>query len=177
MKVLIIDDIAYQRKLLDRVLKNRKDVSETYTADNGFDGLEKLKNNPDTDLIITDYNMPKCNGEQFIKEIKLIDTLSHIPIIVISSEEKKAVVVKTLKAGAKSYILSPFNAKKVNQTIENVFSQNLNKNNCSETSNNAQIKGLLNELHNYVLRINIIKTDFEKTVKKLENALDNPTKQ
>ena len=80
--------------------------NEVIVAEDGLDGLEKMKNF-DFDLIITDIMMPNMNGIEMIKEIKKIDT--QIPIIILSAYSDTDFFVETIKLGIDGYILKPMN--------------------------------------------------------------------
>ena len=80
MKILIVDDEEMIRNVIKEYLSN-----ENYSyieATNGYDAIDKVKFNPDIDLIIMDIMMPKLDGFSACKEIKKI---KDIPTIVLSA--------------------------------------------------------------------------------------------
>jgi two-component system chemotaxis response regulator CheY len=105
-KVLIIDDSALIHQIHRMVLMRYN--SEIIDAYNGQEGIEKLAQNPDTDLILLDINMPAMNGLDFIRKVKEIGTYGHIPIIIVSTEGKEEDTVRGLSLGAKGYVKKPF---------------------------------------------------------------------
>ncbi len=104
IKVLIIDDSAFMRLALKKILTQNPNI-EVYTARNGIDGLEKLKNIK-PDVVTLDIEMPVMNG---------IETLKHImkenptPVIMISSytQEGLDITMQCLQLGAVDFIGKP----------------------------------------------------------------------
>lgn len=106
MKILIVDDSSTMRRIIGNTLKSigQEDV---IMAGDGVEGLEVLEQNPDTDLILSDWNMPNMNGLDFL--IKVRETKGKdLPIIMITTEAEKANVITAIKAGANNYIVKPF---------------------------------------------------------------------
>lgn len=81
-KILLIDDVNFFLELEKSYLSSID--CEIYTASNGKDALEKLKDiRPD--LIFVDYEMPVMNGLQFIKNLKNEENYKNIPIVLVSA--------------------------------------------------------------------------------------------
>ncbi len=103
-KVLIVDDDATNRKLLNIILK-KKNIN-TIEAENGSDALNKLS--PEVSLVLLDIFMPVMNGIEFMKSIRTIKPeFSNIPIIVLSTDETQK--NETLSWGATDFIQKPVN--------------------------------------------------------------------
>ena len=80
-KILIVDDEAYIRRVLELKLKNRG--YEVITAINGIEGLEKFDlHHPD--VVITDIKMPEMDGQAFCEQIKKSDEEKPYLIIVVT---------------------------------------------------------------------------------------------
>ncbi|MBN21693.1 MAG: hypothetical protein CL678_10440 [Bdellovibrionaceae bacterium] len=71
MKVLIVDDEPDICFFIEYEIK--ENGNETFTANDGLEALEILKNNPDIEIIISDVKMPKMDGIEFLKESQLIN--------------------------------------------------------------------------------------------------------
>lgn len=83
--ILIIDDSSTSRMIIQRCFEIAGFGSSKFNfAENGLEGLNFLKNNPDIDLIVTDLNMPKLGGANFIKKLKGDPSAKIPPIMVIS---------------------------------------------------------------------------------------------
>ncbi|MEO8773912.1 MAG: response regulator [Gelidibacter sp.] len=80
--------------------------------------LTDLLNHPN--LIFLDLNMPKKSGMECIAEIKAIDKLSHIPIIVYSTSLDQAVVKSLYDLGAHHYIQKPAEFTSIKSVIKKV---------------------------------------------------------
>ncbi|MCL2231359.1 MAG: response regulator, partial [Treponema sp.] len=75
----------------------------------------------DPDLIFLDVNMPDVDGYEIIKELKANEKYEKIPVIFLTSNIDREDVVKGLSLGAVDYVLKPFNAEKIIESIENQF--------------------------------------------------------
>lgn len=120
IKVLVVDDSALLRKVIRRLLQaHRYQVNE---AANGKEALEKLKENPATKLIITDYQMPVMNGFDLVTQVRKNYKQDQLAIIGISAHGSGILSAKFLKKGANDFITKPFVNEefhcRINQNIE-----------------------------------------------------------
>ncbi len=104
-KILIVDDIAVNRMTIMLALKE-----ENYTfieAENGKEAIKKaLHESPD--IILMDAMMPEMNGFVATKEIRKIDKIQRIPILMITSLESKEDKIKALECGVNDFINKSF---------------------------------------------------------------------
>ncbi len=105
MKILVVDDSSTMRRIICNSLK-QIGQEDTVQAEHGADALAKLKENPDIELILTDWNMPMMDGFEFLTHVR--EENKTIPVIMVTTEAEKANVVKAIKAGANSYVVKPF---------------------------------------------------------------------
>jgi len=100
--VLVVDDSLPTREIEKEIL-----LSEGYSVDAAADGEEALNaaRSRHYDLICTDLNMPVMDGFTLIQNLKNEESLSNIPIIVISSKDDKEEQERAFKLGASSYII------------------------------------------------------------------------
>ncbi len=105
MTIMGIDDSITMRKIVHMAVQEKGDFLE---AENGEDALRKLEGRPHIDYFVVDVNMPRMNGIQFIGEVRKIPEYAKTPIIVITTESDKAMVEEGLKAGAKAWLVKPF---------------------------------------------------------------------
>ena len=119
MKVLVVDDSSTMRRIISNALKQFMTDLVIVEAEDGNDGFEKFKANGDLNLILSDWNMPNCDGLTFLK--KVVETGSKIPVIMVTTEAEKSNVVIAIKSGAKNYVTKPFTPDilkaKINQTL------------------------------------------------------------
>ncbi|NBI07869.1 response regulator [Senegalia massiliensis] len=112
-RILIVDDAAFMRMMIKDILsKNGYEI--VGEADNGQKAIEKFKElNPD--LVIMDITMPEVDGIQAVKEIKKIDNNSKI--VMCSAMGQQAMVIEAIQAGAKDFIVKPFQADRVIEAV------------------------------------------------------------
>ncbi|MGA7740232.1 MAG: response regulator [Polyangia bacterium] len=103
-KVLVVEDSRLIHKMYEVMLRPTTLVS----AYDGRDGLDKLSQSPDVDLIILDINMPKMTGLEFLAQVKSTPALAQIPVIIVSTEGKEEDVARGLQNGAAAYLRKPF---------------------------------------------------------------------
>jgi two-component system chemotaxis response regulator CheY len=113
-KVLVVDDSKLLHKIFDLMLRNCAVVH----AGDGVEGLEKLSENADVDLILLDINMPRMNGLQFLAQVKGDAAKAKIPVIVITTEGKEADAERGIQAGASAYLRKPFRNEELLAVIE-----------------------------------------------------------
>lgn len=109
-KILAIDDEKSIRFILENTFKHDYDIR---TFDNGLDALNDLQGGNLPDLIICDIEMPKMDGFQFIKEVRICGFFDDIPLIMLSGKEDSKDKIRCFNEGADDYILKPFNPKEL----------------------------------------------------------------
>ena len=115
MKVLLVDDAAFVRMSLKKILDDMALGFEYIEAGDGEDAIEKYKiYSPD--LVIM---MPKMDGITAVGRIKEID--DNAKIIMCSSMGYQEKVLDAITAGAKDFIIKPYEAAKVAKSIKAVL--------------------------------------------------------
>ena len=104
-RILVIDDSLTIRDLVRYVLE--QEGYEVLDADDGLTGLEILRNEKDISLILTDAHMPNMDGLTMVEEIKKEESLSSIPIVVITLETSDKMKGRARDAGANGWIVKP----------------------------------------------------------------------
>ena len=114
--ILICDDAAFMRMMIKDILtKNGYNVAGE--AENGMKAVEKFKEvNPD--LVLMDITMPEMDGIQALKEIKKLD--GGAQVIMCSAMGQQAMVIESIQAGAKDFIVKPFQAERVIEAVKKV---------------------------------------------------------
>ncbi|MCP4200901.1 MAG: response regulator [bacterium] len=90
---------------------------ELVHAVDGVEGLQRLAEHPDVNLILLDINMPRMNGLEFLDEIKRNQALSEIPVVVVSTEGKEEDTQRAIDMGASEYITKPFRGESVLEVV------------------------------------------------------------
>lgn len=105
-RVLVVDDVEFNVKLLDAKL--RQDYYQVYTAVNGVKAVEMAKQIK-PDIILMDVMMPEMNGLEATKIIKSDPEVSYIPIIMVTALNAQEDKVRGLEAGADDFLTKPIN--------------------------------------------------------------------
>lgn len=121
MKLLVIDDKETLSELVAQFLGKTFDVT---TKTNGMEALAWLQQSNMPDLIITDLQMPKMGGLEFIENVKQSGFFSEIPVMVLSCKSGSKDRIECLKAGAVDYMVKPFNPEELLIRIENILHKN-----------------------------------------------------
>ena len=109
-RILIIDDDTELLKMLKKYFEIKK--YEIVTAENGTDGLSKMKLQPD--IILLDVNMPKIDGIEVCRRIR--DKVA-CPILFLTAQVEEQDIVNGLSSGGDDYILKPFSLKELDARI------------------------------------------------------------
>lgn len=116
-KVLIVDDAAFMRMMLKDILtKNGYEV--VGEAENGAKAVEKYKE-VTPDLVTMDITMPEMDGISALKNIRSID--SNAKVVMCSAMGQQAMVIEAIQAGAKDFIVKPFQADRVLEAVKKVI--------------------------------------------------------
>ncbi|MCR8848654.1 response regulator [Rossellomorea sp. SC111] len=117
-KILIVDDAAFMRMMIKDILtKNGFDVvGEAADGSQAVDKYKELK----PDLVTMDITMPEKDGIAALKEIKSID--AGAKIIMCSAMGQQAMVIDAIQAGAKDFIVKPFQSDRVIEAIQKALS-------------------------------------------------------
>ncbi len=120
-KVLIVDDAAFMRMQLKRILE-RHEFNVVGEADNGFRALELVRSLK-PDVITLDITMPQMNGIECLEEINKLEDIPNV--IMISAMGQQSFVIEAIEKGAKGFIVKPFKEMDVMSQLNRL------KNDCS----------------------------------------------
>jgi two-component system chemotaxis response regulator CheY len=121
LNIMIVDDSPVMRTFIRKVVSlTGLDVNEFFEAGDGQDALKILRERW-TDLVLTDINMPRMNGEEFVRRKEEDDLLRDIPVIVVSTDSSQSRVQHMLALGAKGYISKPFLPEVLRDEVEKVM--------------------------------------------------------
>ena len=99
LDVLIVDDSAAIRKILQRVLVQAEvPLGKVHEAADGNEALEKLKL-AKVGLILSDINMPNMDGIELLSKLKADDEFKSVPILMVTTEGSQARVLQALELG------------------------------------------------------------------------------
>ena len=117
-KILIIEDEASIRRVLGRILSEESETYDVEEADNGVDGLEKIKAT-DYDLVLCDIKMPRMDGVELLEEVKKIKP--EIPMVMISGHGDMETAINAMRLGAFDYISKPPDLNRLLNTVRNAL--------------------------------------------------------
>jgi len=118
--VLVVDDSAAIRKILQRVLRQTgMAIGTVYEAGDGQEALEVLKAHK-VDLVLSDINMPKMDGIQLLGAIKATAEWSAIPVMMITTEGGETKVGEAVRLGASGYVRKPFTADQIKEKLAGI---------------------------------------------------------
>lgn len=121
-KVLIVDDSELLHRMYDLIFFRCKNNGlRLVHAYDGREALSKLTENPDTDLVILDIHMPVMDGIQFLRHCSKERIHQKIPVIITGTQGKEQDTMDGLKAGAKGYLIKPFETENFYKVINKVF--------------------------------------------------------
>ncbi len=115
--VLIVDDSAAIRKILQRVLRQTDiPIGDVLEAGDGVEALKAL-NNRHVHLILSDINMPNMDGLQLLAQLKQNEKWKSVPIIMVTTEGGQGKVIEAVQLGAAGYVRKPFTAEQIKEKL------------------------------------------------------------
>ena len=117
MNVLIVDDSAAIRKILQRVLGQANvPISQVFEAGDGMEALSVLRSQR-VGLILSDINMPNMDGLQFLSSVRAVEEWKSIPVVMITTEGSHARVMEAVQLGASGYVRKPFTPDQIKEKL------------------------------------------------------------
>lgn len=117
MKVLIVDDAALARTMLRKAVEECG-ITDIIEARNGVEAVQMYQNEH-PDLVTMDITMPDMDGVTATRKILELDSKANV--IVCSALGQKETVMEAISAGAKQYIIKPFDNEKVRSIIKAIL--------------------------------------------------------
>jgi two-component system chemotaxis response regulator CheY len=116
ISVLIVDDNDMTRETLRVILRHDgyNVIGEALDGDSALEMATRLK----PDVILLDVVMPKVSGIEALKSIRMV--MPDVFVLMVTASTDQEVVAEAVKSGISGYVIKPFNAKKVLDTVEKV---------------------------------------------------------
>ena len=118
-RVLVVDDAIFMRKMITDILVSNgmEVVGEADTGSGAVEQYMELK----PDLVTMDIIMPEMNGIDAVRKIMALD--SNAKIVMCSALGQQALVQEAIAAGAKDFLIKPFNPSRVIEVLNKVLNQ------------------------------------------------------
>lgn len=114
--ILVCDDAAFMRMMIKDIL-SKNGYNVVGEAENGAKAVEKYAELK-PDLVLMDITMPEMDGIAALKSIKSSDP--GATVIMCSAMGQQAMVIESIQAGAKDFIVKPFQADRVIEAVKKV---------------------------------------------------------
>ena len=167
-KVLIVDDNKMNLKVATRLLKNYNII--TTEVLNGYEAINKIKNNEKYDLIFLDDKMPQKNGKETLNEFKKIKGFD-IPVIVLTANVLEGMKEKYIEEGFDDYLAKPINKEELKKILNKFLIDR--KSDIEDTilfSPNSKFEPLSKELLEEVELVNDIEID--NNIEQIEEKIE-----
>ncbi len=117
LDLLIVDDSAAIRKLLQRILQKAEfPIGNVFEAGDGLEALEILKANK-VGVVLTEVNMPNMDGLQLLAHLRAEEAWKRLPVIMITAEGGQGKVMEALQLGATGYVRKPFTPDQITDRL------------------------------------------------------------
>ena len=118
-KILVIEDNRDSRDILSKLLRmSGYDVLSASDGETGFEAAASFS----PDLIITDINMPRMDGIEFVRQVRASQMLARTPVLVVTAFGSSA-AREAVEAGANAAAEKPFDFDRFLKTVEDLIAQ------------------------------------------------------
>jgi two-component system, chemotaxis family, chemotaxis protein CheY len=119
--VLVVDDSAPIRKILQRVLRQTgMGIHTIFEAGDGQEALGIMKKEK-VGLVLSEINMPKMDGLQLLAALKAVPAWRDIPVVMITTEGGETKVGEAVRLGAAGYVRKPFTADQIKEKLVGIL--------------------------------------------------------
>lgn len=121
---LVVNDSDVMQKIIVALLKELGYLKISL-SDSGEKALLSIRAasliGAPIDFIISDSTMPMMTGLEFIREVRQLDGMNQIPILMVTAQAKTEDIISAVNAGADSYLVKPFKANSLRKKIEGLL--------------------------------------------------------
>jgi DNA-binding response OmpR family regulator len=118
LNLLIVEENPFLVNVLRQALAPEFNV---VAVANGIEALDRLEHGSRIDFILTEINLPKLDGFELIRLVRLNVLYKHLPILVLSKFEDSSSRIKCLESGADAYVAKPFNPLEVRARVRGML--------------------------------------------------------
>jgi two-component system chemotaxis response regulator CheY len=120
MKILVVDDFPTMRRIV-KTLFRQNGFTNFIEAEDGAQGYDTLKKNPDVEFIVSDWNMPNMTGIEFLKAVRADPKFKHLPFLMVTAEAEKENIIEAVKSGVSNYVVKPFTGQTLAEKLAKIF--------------------------------------------------------
>ena len=120
LRVLVVDDDENIALALKLIIGSAFPCEYVHTAADGMQAWEMLQENA-YDLVVSDWNMPRLDGNQLLHRMKQSEQVSDIPFLMLTMRKDVSSVASAIKAGIADYIIKPFDRDVLINKIEKLL--------------------------------------------------------
>lgn len=120
-RILLIEDDNDDQEFFKQALSEINAELVCTIAENGIDGLKKIKIPPPPDLMFLDINMPLMDGFQYLQAIKLEPDYKNIPVVMFTTSHNFKDREKAKQLGAARYIIKPNSFQSLKRALAEVL--------------------------------------------------------
>ena len=117
-KILVVDDALFMRNMIKDIFTDKKIFMIVGEAENGLEAIDKFKDLK-PDIVTMDIVMPELDGISATKKILELD--KNAKIVMCSALGQEQLVMEAIEAGAKDFIVKPFQPTKALHIIKNIL--------------------------------------------------------
>lgn len=125
MSILVVDDMKSMRLTIRKMLKHLGIGRNLRFAENGREGIQSLQA-AYVDLVIMDWRMPIVNGSEMLEIMRNDKNLRDIPVIMVSAESEKDIVMEVAETEIDGYLLKPLTLDALDSKIRYVVDKSNN---------------------------------------------------
>jgi len=118
--VYVIDDMSTAREIL-KVMVQSIDPGLTVRVFENPEYVFDVLEDEIPDLVLTDYQMPQMNGEEFIRKFRTVEGCEEVPILVVTVDPTKNVLSDCMDAGANDFLMRPFDQIEARSRCQNLL--------------------------------------------------------
>jgi len=119
IRIIVAEDNQIVREGMVGLLNDQEDLETVGQAENGLQVLEMLENGTDTDIILSDLNMPVMDGITLTERVRSL--YPNIKVVMLTMHLRADFISRTLEAGAHGYILKNGNFEALFEGIRKVY--------------------------------------------------------
>lgn len=120
---LVVDDFSTMRRIVANLLRELgfTKISEAEDGEQALKLLLKKEVAIPINFVVTDWNMPNKDGLALLNDIRGVEELKHLPVLMVTAEAKKENIIAAAQAGADGYIVKPFTAATLKEKLDKII--------------------------------------------------------